>query len=246
MFSADERRIHRTFWNFDILVKIESIFHIVIFRHNWQVSVQFLTVVSARATPYNSAMTHTDLHHYLNQRIADHEPRRIPQPDLAEAGVLIAVTDEPDPKVLLTLRASHLSSHQGEVAFPGGKRDPEDACIVSTALREANEEVGLDAKDVRVLGELDQVVSRFGYLVTPVLGVIPPSLSHIASPDELDAVFEVPLSIFRQPPSRYFERGNIRIPSYDYDGFHIWGLTAMMIAEMMNNFWDCDISLKLK
>ena len=68
--------------------------------------------------------------------------------------------------------------------------------------------------------------------------------STCGSPDEWDAVFEVPLSLFSQPPSRYFERGAIRLPSYDFEDFHIWGLTAMMIAEFMNNFWDADISLK--
>jgi 8-oxo-dGTP pyrophosphatase MutT (NUDIX family) len=195
-------------------------------------------------TPYNGGMTEHELTNYLEQRLAERQPRRIPQPDLAEAGVLVAITAEASPKLLLTLRASHLSSHQGEVAFPGGKRDPEDHDIIHTALREAQEEVGLEPHQVQVLGVMDQVVSRFGYLVTPVLGIIRPGLDHIASPDELDAVFEVPLDLFRQSPSKYFERGNIRIPSYDYDDFHIWGLTAMMIAEMMNNLWDCDISLK--
>jgi 8-oxo-dGTP pyrophosphatase MutT (NUDIX family) len=189
-------------------------------------------------------MIEHELTTYLEQRLAEHQPRRIPQPDLAEAGVLVAITAEVNPKLLLTLRAAHLSSHQGEVAFPGGKRDPEDRDIIHTALREAHEEVGLEPNEVQVLGVMDQVVSRFGYLVTPVLGIIKPGLDHIASPDELDAVFEVPLDLFRQPPSKYFERGKIRIPSYDYDDFHIWGLTSMMIAEMMNNLWDCDISMK--
>jgi len=189
-------------------------------------------------------MKNSPLLSHLQSRLSVHTPRRIPQPDLAEAGVLVALTDEEHPSVLLTLRSSNLSSHQGEVAFPGGKRDPEDESIIATALREANEEVGLLAEHATVLGELDQVVSRFGYLVTPVLAVIPPGLQHTANPGELDAVFEVPLSLFREKPAKYFERGNIRIPSYDYDEFHIWGLTAMMIAEMMNNFWDCDINLK--
>ena len=189
-------------------------------------------------------MTNMPLHDLL---VAKHQrltPRQIPQPDLAEAGVLLALTDEPSPNVLLTRRAAHLSSHKGEVAFPGGKRDPEDDSIIATALREAHEEVALRPSDVTVIGELDQVVSRFGYLVTPVLAIIPPGLEHVASPDELDAVFEVPLSLFSEPPSRYFERGSIRLPSYDFEDFHIWGLTAMMIAEFMNNFWDADISLQ--
>jgi len=87
-------------------------------------------------------------------------------------------------------------------------------------------------------------VSRFGYLVTPVLALIPAEADLVANPDELDAVFRVPVEFFRQPPSSYFERGKVKIPSYDYDEFHIWGLTAMMIAEMMNNLWDTDISFK--
>lgn len=190
-------------------------------------------------------MSQSELYHYLHQRLQQHQPRRICQPELAEAGVLVAITDEADPRVLLTRRAVHLSSHQGEVAFPGGKRDLGDSSIITTALREAQEEVALAPAQVRVLGEMDQVVSRFGYLVTPVLALIAPQQQFVANPDELDAVFQVPLSHFRAPPSRYFERGSLRIPSYDYAGFHIWGLTAMMIAEMMNHLWDCDIAVRI-
>ena len=192
---------------------------------------------------YNGGMTNESLLERLSRRHETLTPRKITQAGLAEAGVLVAITDEPEPKLLLTRRATHLSSHQGEVALPGGKRDPEDEHIITTALREAHEEVALDPENVQVIGELDQVVSRFGYLVTPVLAVIPPKLTHVPSLDELDAVFEVPLSLFTEPPSQYFERGSIRLPSYDYKEFHIWGLTAMMIAELMNNFWDCDITL---
>ena len=190
-------------------------------------------------------MTDSSLTYSLQQRWQQHQPRRVCQPELAEAGVLVAITDEAEPQLLLTRRARHLSTHQGEVAFPGGKRDDTDISIVMTALREAEEEVALPLQQVQVIGELDQVVSRFGYLVTPVLGVIPPQLPLQPNPTELDAVFTVPLSHFRAPPSQYFERGNLRIPSYDYQGFHIWGLTAMMIAEMMNNLWDCDISFRV-
>lgn len=190
---------------------------------------------------YNNLMNQSDLYQYLQQRLDAHRPRRVVQPALAEAAVLMALTDESSPHLVLTQRSRHLSSHQGEVAFPGGKRDPEDDNIIVTALREAQEEVSIDPYGVQVLGELDQVVSRFGYLVTPVLGVISPKQTFVANPDELDAIFKVPLELFKQPPVKYFERGNIRIPSYDFDGFHIWGLTAMMIAEMMNHLWDCDI-----
>lgn len=204
-----------------------------------------LCVAQTGSGQYNATMNSDSLHQYLRQRLEQHQPRKVPQPGLAEAGVLMAITDETMPRLLLTRRSDQLSSHKGEVAFPGGKRDPEDQSIVYTALREAHEEVALRPADVRVLGELDQVVSRFGYLVTPVLALIPPGLNFTPNPDELDAIFTVPLDFFRQQPSGYFERGNIRIPSYDYDGFHIWGLTAMMIAEMMNHLWDTEIPFRV-
>lgn len=182
---------------------------------------------------------------FLQARYQCHQPRTIVQPALVEAAVLMAVTDEEQPQLILTRRARHLSSHQGEVAFPGGKRDPGDASLIITALREAEEEIALRAEHVQVVATLDQVVSRFGYLVTPVLAVVPPQMRLMANPHELDAIFTVPLSLFQQPPTRYFERGSIRVPSYDYEQFHIWGLTAMMIAEMMNHCWDCDIEYSL-
>ena len=202
-------------------------------------------VACLRRRQYNDAMNSFSLFDHLQQRLQQHSPRRVSKPELAEAGVLVALTDEPQPRLLLTLRSRQLSSHQGEVAFPGGKRDPEDDSIIVTALREAQEEVALDPSCVTVLGELDQVVSRFGYLVTPVLAIIPPDSEFVANPSELDAVFTVPLNFFLDEPSGYFQRGSIRIPSYDYEGFHIWGLTAMMIAEMMNNFWDTDIPFRV-
>ncbi|MBE0484081.1 MAG: CoA pyrophosphatase, partial [Bacterioplanes sp.] len=166
---------------------------------------------------------------FLQARYRQHQPRIIEQPNLAEAAVLMAITDEAQPQLILTQRARHLSSHQGEVAFPGGKRDPDDATLIATALREAEEEIALPAEQVQVVATLDQVVSRFGYLVTPVLAVVPPPprISLKANPAELDAIFTVPLALFQQPPSRYFERGSIRVPSYDFQQFHIWGLTAM-------------------
>lgn len=184
------------------------------------------------------------LYSYLNERLEHRQPRRVQQPSLMEAGVLIAITDEANPQLLLTQRSYNLSSHRGEVAFPGGKRDVEDDSIIITALREAEEEVALKPNKVKVVGELDQVVSRFGYLVTPVLGVIQPEQRLVANEDELSAIFTVPLEHFMKPPSSYFEQSNFRIPSYDYQGFHIWGLTAVMIVEMMNNLWDCQIDIR--
>jgi 8-oxo-dGTP pyrophosphatase MutT (NUDIX family) len=177
--------------------------------------------------------------------IDQYQARTIHQPDLAQAGVLVAITDEVDPHLVLTRRAQHLNSHSGEVAFAGGKRDESDPDIVFTALREAHEEINLSAQQVKVIGPLDQVVSRFGYVVTPIVGLIPADAEFIANPDELDAIFKVPLRFFLESePHDYFERGNISIPSFHYEGFRIWGLTAMMITEMVNNHLNANIAIR--
>jgi 8-oxo-dGTP pyrophosphatase MutT (NUDIX family) len=190
-------------------------------------------------------MTSQTLLNQLVDSIQQYQARVIDQPRLAQAGVLVAITDEPEPHLVLTRRADHLNTHSGEVAFAGGKRDEGDPDIVFTALREAHEEINLASKQVKVIGELDQVVSRFGYVVTPIVGLIPADTTFIANLDELDAVFKVPLRFFLEnEPHDYFERGNISIPSYHFDGYRIWGLTAMMITEMMNNHLDADISIR--
>lgn len=180
---------------------------------------------------------------YLTDRIGQHNPRQIKQPELTEAAVLLALKPGSDPTVVLTRRTKQMSSHSGEVALPGGKRDQQDRDIIATALREAHEEVGLHPDNVTVVGTLDQVVSRYGYLVTPVLAVVPDDMQFVANEAELDAVFEVPLSVFKGQPHRFFERDGFKIPSYDFQGFHIWGLTAMMLAEMLNHIWQADIEL---
>jgi 8-oxo-dGTP pyrophosphatase MutT (NUDIX family) len=193
----------------------------------------------------NSLMTQQTLLKQLISSVQQHDARIINQPSLLQAGVLIAITDELDPHLILTRRADHLNTHSGEVAFAGGKRDDTDPDIVFTALREAHEEIDLAAKDVRVIGQLDQVVSRFGYVVTPVVGIIPADLTFTANLDELDAVFKVPLRFFLETePHDYFERGSFSIPSFHYDGFRIWGLTAMMITEMVNNHLDGNIAIR--
>jgi 8-oxo-dGTP pyrophosphatase MutT (NUDIX family) len=190
-------------------------------------------------------MTTQTLLKQLIHSVQQYEARTINQPSLAQAGVLVAITDEADPHLILTRRADHLNTHSGEVAFAGGKRDDTDPDIVFTALREAHEEINLAAHDVTVIGQLDQVVSRFGYVVTPIVGLIPADATFIANLDELDAVFKVPLRFFLETePHDYFEQGSFSIPSFHYDGFRIWGLTAMMITEMMNNHLDAGIAIR--
>ena len=97
----------------------------------------------------------------VEERLKHHQPRKI-STQLPEAAVLIAITDSQEPELVFTRRATHMNTHSGEVAFPGGKRDPEDADLTITALRESYEEVGLPKDKVRIIGQTGSVISRFG------------------------------------------------------------------------------------
>lgn len=153
------------------------------------------------------------------------------------AAVLIAITDVPrDPQVILTQRPRAMRDHPGQVAFPGGKIDAgEDA--VAAALREAEEELALPRTAVRVIGTSDLYHTGTGFLVTPVVGVVPPGLALTPNPAEVEAWFEAPLGLLLDPASwtanEVFWRGaNRRYLEMEWQGFRIWGVTAAIIANL--------------
>jgi 8-oxo-dGTP pyrophosphatase MutT (NUDIX family) len=153
------------------------------------------------------------------------------------AAVLIAVTDRPQPGIILTQRPDYLRSHPGQIAFPGGKVDPEDADAIAAALREADEELGLSPHHVRVIGTAGVYRSGSGFAITPVLGVIPPDLSYSPNPGEVADWFEVPFEFV-------FDRTNHMQHSMMWKGTRrnyieimwgqrrIWGVTAGIIANL--------------
>ncbi|HEY0629176.1 MAG TPA: CoA pyrophosphatase [Sphingomicrobium sp.] len=153
-----------------------------------------------------------------------------------EAAVLVAITDRPEPGLILTQRRDDMRTHAGQIAFPGGRIDEgEDA--VSAALREAQEELGLNPALVRLLGEADPYVTVTGYWVSPVVGLIPPDLELIPNPAEVADWFEAPLDFVldpanqRQMSAEY--RGRTRhYYQIDWNGRQIWGATAAMLVNL--------------
>jgi len=184
----------------------------------------------------------------LRHRLTSYRPMRL-RSDRPQASVLIALTDSPDPEVILTRRASHLSTHRGEVAFPGGKQDDTDPDLLYTALREAQEEVGLDPALVEVIGSLGQVMSKHQLQVTPWVGIVPPDLCLEPNPHELESLFRVPLSFFLEDRRQRTDAINFRgkthyVPAYQYGDYVIWGLTAYMLVELLNVGFDAGIPMK--
>jgi 8-oxo-dGTP pyrophosphatase MutT (NUDIX family) len=154
-----------------------------------------------------------------------------------EAAVLIPITDRAEPGVILTQRPDWLRSHAGQVAFPGGKIDPDDANAIAAALREAEEELALPREHVTVLGEADIYFTGSGYRIAPVVGIIPPDLPLIANPDEVSDWFEVPLAFLLDPANLERQRGiwqgqNRHYYDMNWQGRRIWGVTAGIIANL--------------
>lgn len=171
----------------------------------------------------------------------DGQPVPLPAPDerlLKAAAVLVPlVVREQGVSVLLTQRAAHLSRHPGQIAFPGGRIDPDDATPVAAALREANEEIGLEARYVEPLGFLDPYLSSTGYRIVPVVARIEPDVPLTISPDEVDAAFEVPLAFLMDPANHARHQrewqGTIRhYYAISFGERYIWGVTAGIIRNL--------------
>ncbi|PKO59772.1 MAG: CoA pyrophosphatase [Betaproteobacteria bacterium HGW-Betaproteobacteria-18] len=159
---------------------------------------------------------------------------RAPMP----AAVLLPIVLRPEPTVLLTLRAQHLSTHSGQIAFPGGKVDDTDADAVAAALREAQEEIGLGAHFVEVLGQLPIYVTGSAFHVTPVVALISPDMVLRPNPFEVADVFEVPLAYLMNPAHHRHHRVDwqgvqrewLSMPYQDATTERfIWGATAGML-----------------
>lgn len=164
----------------------------------------------------------------------DH-PERSTFPGIA-AAVLVAITDRPEPGLILTVRREHLRTHAGQVAFPGGRLDPGEEAVAA-ALREAHEEILLDPAAVEVVGAIEPYRTITGYDVTPVVAAIPPDLPLAPHEDEVADWFETPLAFVLDPAnqqhrSALFQGQTRHYHEIDWQGRRIWGATAAMIVNL--------------
>ncbi len=153
------------------------------------------------------------------------------------AAVMIAVIDHPEPTVLLTQRAQHLPNHPGQISFPGGKIDKGDADPLAAALRETEEEVGLDRSHIEPLGYLDLYMTTLGYRIVPTIARVKPGFTLTLNAGEVDHAFEVPLAFL-------MDMANMQRHSRDWQGMtrhyyaitfgerYIWGVTAGILRNL--------------
>jgi 8-oxo-dGTP pyrophosphatase MutT (NUDIX family) len=167
---------------------------------------------------------------------SDDAERRAPGA-LVPAAVLVGIVTSASPGVLLTKRTATMRRHSGQVSFPGGRIDPGDASPEAAALREAQEEIGLDPAFVELHGRLPDYVTSTGYLVTPVLALIAPGFTTTLSAAEVDAVFELPLTTLLDPaaPARRQAEFAGRLREYwvwPHAEHVIWGATAAILLHL--------------
>jgi 8-oxo-dGTP pyrophosphatase MutT (NUDIX family) len=164
------------------------------------------------------------------QKIAEVRPIR-------PAAVLVPVIAHAEPTVLLTQRAQHLPDHPGQVSFPGGKIEKTDADPRASALREAEEEIGLDRAHVDALGYLDLYMTTLGYRIVPVIARVKPGFSLKLNVSEVDATFEVPLSFLMdqnnvQRHSREWQGLTRHYYAFTFGERYIWGVTAGILRNL--------------
>ncbi len=162
---------------------------------------------------------------------------------LKKAAVLIAITNQSNPTVILTQRPTWLRDHAGQVAFPGGKMDAADTNITHTALREAQEELSINPNTVEIIAQCPEYYTGSGYRITAVIGIIPANLEIIANVDEVASWFETPISFL-------FDTENLTKKSTTWNGqnrayydmqwqeYRIWGVTAGIIANLAHRIYD--------
>jgi len=159
------------------------------------------------------------------------------------AAVLVPIVDHPEPTVLLTQRAQHLPDHPGQISFPGGKIDKTDASPLASALREADEEIGLDRNLVEPIGYLDLYMTTLGYRIVPVIARVTPGFMLTLNAGEVDNAFEVPLAFVmdianHQRHSRDWQGMTRHYYAISFGERYIWGVTAGILRNLYDRIYQ--------
>jgi 8-oxo-dGTP pyrophosphatase MutT (NUDIX family) len=177
--------------------------------------------------------------HEIRSYLASLRRKEIHEPGLMPAGVLVPLFEKAGTlHILLSRRTESVEHHKGQISFPGGARDRSDRTIVDTALRETEEEVGIQRPQVEVLGVLDDFRTPSGFCITPVVGYLRTLPPLRINPQEVREVFDVPLSFFLESTHERVEqrlRGGTlaNVYFYRYGDYEIWGATAAMIRSFL-------------
>ncbi|MEF8757530.1 MAG: CoA pyrophosphatase [Halobacteriales archaeon] len=171
-------------------------------------------------------------------RVASHTPRLITD-EKRDAGVLIPVVERPEETGLLfTKRSDHLDEHPGQMSFPGGGHEAEDEDLRATALREANEEIGLTAPEVEIVGRLDDIRTITEYAISPFVGRIP-DREYLPNDGEVAEIAVLPLDGLLAPENYEFEcrdhphYGEVTIHYFHVDGYTVWGATGRILVQFL-------------
>jgi 8-oxo-dGTP pyrophosphatase MutT (NUDIX family) len=183
---------------------------------------------------------HTKIVSDISRERGDHALNEgmMPSQPLKPAAVLVPFVERPAGMTLLfTLRTAHLAHHAGQVSFPGGHIEENDHGPAETALRETEEEIGLDRRRIDVISHLDTYVTRTGFIVTPVVGIVTPPFDIVPDAHEVAEVFEVPLAHFLDPANHHrcsaeFDGVARHFFAMPYHNYFIWGATAGMLMNM--------------
>lgn len=207
--------------------------------HDQKVASTFLEPAALKARFQNPPLWEPEITDENRHVIAaDIIAKRQAAGKITRAAVLIPLLLKEDGlSVLLTQRTNHLRDHAGQISFPGGRMDPQDLSPDDTALRESQEEIGLDPTRVEIVGYLPEYLTVSGYSVTPVVGLVQPQAEYVLDAFEVADVFEVPLRFLLDPANHQVrlwqsEQGGRRFYSMPYENRFIWGATAGMLRNL--------------